>query len=532
MDEERAQPEDNGGEEGELDWRETVEGWRKGIGAPSEVTSDDFEVVRGMLIGAHLQAALQAKEKGDAEAQERYLTAAESALRSITPPEDFGVLVALGCPLAGLDRPRDAIGYLLRAVRLASPAAADEELLAHLHHDLWDCYESLGLGDLAAPWAHKWAEWAARAVGSSGAYHNDAQLHYELGIHYFDYGKYERAAEEFGATERLGLEGENLWWARQARAYAFEAMGCWEDAIPIWESLRDRAGTESTTAHFAEMLGYARGRLDAKLKRRARTRTRKIIVGMGMRRGVVEAGSAPAREVEAGTHQHELTRLRLLQVEEKIVGHLVRVEQTIDQRFDDLVRRVVRGREEKLEAIESELERTVFGETWDRLETNARRFLVSAELLYQEQITAEAFDLGLVAVGFGKAVEAELEALVLGPFQAWLQASTSISEVKVGKDVIQVARVSKLGLGQTAHLLRGREIRQWVENTAPVAEELLLRLLPDRLRVIAEWRNPSGHTGCPTVSELAKRRSEILGTPEDPGLLKQLVDALAAKDPT
>ena len=520
------QPDNHDGDEPDIDWRRAVEPWlkkpeewREGPGSPPGFDDE----ARADLVFKLLKAALEAGASKDEDAQSRYITEAESLVQTIGQVEDFTLVWGLGDLLRRIGRPADAVEYLLSAVNLAAGSTTDEETLAQIHIDLHYCYEDLHQYDLAEPWGDKWAEWAERATRPGGGHEADAPLCFQLGGYYFCYGKYELAAEKLESAERSGLEADALSVARQERAYALETMGRWEEAIPIWKELVEQEEYRQFATHFAEMLGYARGRLDVRLRRRHRPGCPDIVwPGEGDQgaQGIDSADKPPHYGTKTDSREHVSMRLAMVQVGEDVKRH-------IDQRLAESAAK-------KLEDIKRELRETLSSETWMRFDAKTQDALASGKLLYQEYGFVDSFDVGRVGLYFTAALETELRFHVLGPFQAWLETK-KVSKIKVGNKNPQSAEVGMFGLGETMHLLnrggRGEcpEIQQWVKAKAPEAETFLLKELPLRLPRVVHSRNVAAHAGSLTKTQLDELHREIVGSREKPGLLKQLLDAMRAK---
>lgn len=514
---------DQKGEELDISAQQALGPWLLAFqwhGKESVLASLDDEV-RTLVASLFLLAAVEAKQSGDAKAQSKYTAEAQSLLETIGQPGPFDYVAILGVSLAELGRTEEAVPYLLRAVDLGASCSADEGSMASLYRYVRDCYEAQERFDLAEPWAAKWAEWMERTIAPGGQHEANAECYLLLGLNYGQYKNWGLAVERLETAERLGLPPHGLHFAMQLRAFSLEASGRWEEAIPIWEQLRDQAEGPRLAAHFAELLGYARGRVDAKLGMETRPLPFRVVG--------CEGEGLDSRAVEAGAREHQWTRIGVFRVSQQIteIGNQVGL-------LRDALAKVARRPDEKLGDMETQLQQTLSAETWVQLQAESRSSLISGELLYQEYSFVGTFDLGKVALYFTGALEVEVRALVLRPLVRWLAAAKK-EEVKVRNKPRKTADLQRLGLGDTVDLLqsaaRGEipEIQEWARRQSPAIEEFLLRQLPWELKDISGLRNPPSHGGSLTKFQLDDLHHKIVGSAEQQGLLKRLVDLMATR---
>lgn len=177
--------------------------------------------------------------------------------------------------------------------------------------------------------------------------------------------------------------------------------------------------------------------------------------------------------------------------------------------------------------ISRELRDNLLGPTiWGALMPATRTFLATAEATFRSRRDDPGFDFSGPAVGYAKAVEVEVNALVFPALRAQLRGSTTRSEVRVENRILDLAgSVPHQGLGPMATLLeRDPLVRQGIRDTFPSHREWILGSLPPQLTALAGLRNPAAHSQSVARKSVMQLREEILGIGYE-GLIVQMARA-------
>ena len=160
-------------------------------------------------------------------------------------------------------------------------------------------------------------------------------------------------------------------------------------------------------------------------------------------------------------------------------------------------------------ALEATLRDDHFGaRAWNALDASARRFLAMAERTMREHRRDPAADLAPVLVGYGKAIEAQVNELLR---RAMRNAPDAARRVKIGDATRLLPDALPLTLGQLAYALGGEpdlgvHLRKVLENgawfTGPFAAIV---------DAFAAARNPSAHGEVVPRDEVVRWRNQLLG---------------------
>lgn len=166
-------------------------------------------------------------------------------------------------------------------------------------------------------------------------------------------------------------------------------------------------------------------------------------------------------------------------------------------------------------------------EIWAALEPSTRTFLASAEAVYRSRVKDPAFNFSGPAVEYAKAVEVELNALLMPALARLLRGRPEAERtIRLG------GRPEDL-TGDLDHQTLGT-IRGMLEQEGVVRSALrgglrqdgdwLVGTVPQRLRVIEDLRNPAAHSAQTWREQVAAAREAILGIGH-PGLIVELARA-------
>jgi hypothetical protein len=177
------------------------------------------------------------------------------------------------------------------------------------------------------------------------------------------------------------------------------------------------------------------------------------------------------------------------------------------------------------ERLARELRDNLIGHTiWNVFEPATRTFLAAAEATFRARRDDPHFDLSGPALGYAKAVETELNALIfISTRKALAGRPPAEREINVDGRALDVGGVvAHLTLGTIRNLLLHNDVVQRaLRKSLPQDANWLIGQVPAQLEALVELRNPGAHsagTGRRTVSEWRER---LLGIGQD-GLLVML----------
>jgi hypothetical protein len=173
-----------------------------------------------------------------------------------------------------------------------------------------------------------------------------------------------------------------------------------------------------------------------------------------------------------------------------------------------------------------ELRENLLGHTvWSTLDLATRAFLASAEATYRNRRDDPNFDFAGPAIGYAKAVETELNALLLQGVRtaaARVPAADRIARVD-GRPFDLAGAVPHQALGVLLNLIRHDvALQQAIKATFAQGDwKWLLGSLPHHLEPIVELRNPAAHSGRTSRDAVTDVRANVLGIGCE-GLIVQL----------
>jgi len=167
------------------------------------------------------------------------------------------------------------------------------------------------------------------------------------------------------------------------------------------------------------------------------------------------------------------------------------------------------------ERMARELRDNLLGpEVWAVLEPATRTFLASAEAVFRARREDPAFDFSGPAVEYAKAVEVELNALLLPAMRKVLAGKTEAERtVRLDSGLLDLRkRVPPQGLGTVLLMLEKKAVVTKGVRTAFIHDHAwILGELPHCLRRILDLRNPAAHSTSSTRDAVGTRRREVLG---------------------
>jgi hypothetical protein len=177
------------------------------------------------------------------------------------------------------------------------------------------------------------------------------------------------------------------------------------------------------------------------------------------------------------------------------------------------------------ERMHKELRDNLLGpDVWSVLEPSTRTFLASAEAVFRARREDPGFDFSGPAVEYAKAVETELNHLLLPALRRKL-AGKPIPDRSVlldGRTVDLAQRVTPQSLGTLILMLEKKPaVEAGVRQAFPHDHSWILGELPHGLRRILDLRNPAAHAGATGRDAALDRRSEVLGIGRE-GLIARL----------
>ena len=167
------------------------------------------------------------------------------------------------------------------------------------------------------------------------------------------------------------------------------------------------------------------------------------------------------------------------------------------------------------ERMARELRDNLLGpDVWAALEPASRTFLASAEAVFRSRREDPGFDFSGPAVEYAKAVEAELNALLLPALRKLLAGKTDAERcIRLEAGLLDLGRpVPPQTLGTILLMLEKKPVVTKTARQAFVHDHAwLLGELPHALRRIVDLRNPAAHSRTATRDAVGQRRREILG---------------------
>ncbi|MHB1168705.1 MAG: hypothetical protein ACYC28_05425 [Longimicrobiales bacterium] len=151
---------------------------------------------------------------------------------------------------------------------------------------------------------------------------------------------------------------------------------------------------------------------------------------------------------------------------------------------------------------------------WTALDPTTRTFLASGDAVFRARRDDPAFDFAMAAVEYAKAVETELNALLLPPLRTVLRGKPiSEREVTLSNRRIDLSDdVPHLGLGELLYLLEHADhFRKAVRSVFPHDWKWLQGELPRHLETVTALRNPAAHSKALSRDDMVRHRETILG---------------------
>lgn len=165
--------------------------------------------------------------------------------------------------------------------------------------------------------------------------------------------------------------------------------------------------------------------------------------------------------------------------------------------------------------MSAELRDNLLGrDLWARLEPTTRAFLASAEAGFRQRRSDPRFDFSGVALGYAKAVETELNALLFPALNRVLKdvAYTQREARDEGRAIDLGRPVPHQTLGALRRLLEhDGTVRRYVPVALGPAAGWLTQQLPAQLGRIEELRNPGAHSETVARGEAERLREMVLG---------------------
>jgi hypothetical protein len=165
---------------------------------------------------------------------------------------------------------------------------------------------------------------------------------------------------------------------------------------------------------------------------------------------------------------------------------------------------------------------------WDLLEPAARTFLATAEATYRPRRDDPRFDFSGPAVEYAKAVETELNAVVLGALRkAFARGRPQERIIYLDGDRLDLGGpVRHQSLGALRHLLLHDQAGSALRSQLGPDGTWLTGMLSARLEVLADLRNAAAHRATTARDQISDAREEILGIGRE-GLLRRILQVKA-----
>jgi hypothetical protein len=164
---------------------------------------------------------------------------------------------------------------------------------------------------------------------------------------------------------------------------------------------------------------------------------------------------------------------------------------------------------------------------WLVLEPATRNFIASAEAVFRSRRDDPGFDFSGPAIGYAKAVETELNALVFPMIRRSVRSASPDDWIVTveGKSLDLSQPLPHQSLGTVKNLLQhNASVRRTVRQAAPVLASWLLDALPARISALADLRNPAAHGSRASREAAGDVRDEVLGIGCE-GLLVRIAEA-------
>lgn len=164
---------------------------------------------------------------------------------------------------------------------------------------------------------------------------------------------------------------------------------------------------------------------------------------------------------------------------------------------------------------------------WSALEPSTRTFLASAEAVFRSRGNDPAFNFSGPAVEYAKAVEVELNALIMPALARFMRSRPAPERtIQLGDQSLDLTGpVRHQTLGALRSMLERHDaVRAVLRGGLCQDGDWLVGTVAQRLRVVEDLRNPAAHSGQTWRDQVAAAREEILGIGQS-GLIVELARA-------
>lgn len=179
----------------------------------------------------------------------------------------------------------------------------------------------------------------------------------------------------------------------------------------------------------------------------------------------------------------------------------------------------------EVERLGRELRDNLLGrEVWAVLEPSSRTFLAAAESTFRARRDDPRFDFSGPAMGYAKAVETELNALLFPALRKVLRgAGPAEREVRVDGRMVDLGRpVPHQTLGTIRNLLLHSDVvEKYARIAFPQDWQWLRSVLPEELRGLEGVRNPAAHSEASAREAVGRVRERVVGVGQE-GLVVRL----------
>jgi hypothetical protein len=161
---------------------------------------------------------------------------------------------------------------------------------------------------------------------------------------------------------------------------------------------------------------------------------------------------------------------------------------------------------------------------WAALDPATRTFLASADTVFRQRRADTSFDFSGPVVGYAKALECELNALLFPPLRTLLRKAAFPQRTvrHDGRSLDLGDEMPHQTIGAVVTLLEQSEPLQKAVRTAFAQDwKWVLGEMPHQLRPICEVRNPAAHSEHLPLEKASELRQQILGIGRE-GLLVQI----------